>query len=151
MIGWFTWQKQWQQIGVLVLSVGGGVLLNLLLKNIFQRPRPDFSNVFYHESGYSFPSGHAMLSVLFYGITAYLIVKEGFSWKTRIRSISAAFTLSLLIGFSRIFLGVHYLTDVLGGWAAGLTWFTVCALLYEMITFQSKIAAENVELQNNDM
>ena len=126
MSAWLAWRKQWLQLGALIFSVGGGALINELLKNIFLRPRPDFPNAFYHESGYSFPSGHAMLSVLFFGMTAYLIAAQVPSWKTQIRLMVTAFTLSLLIGFSRIFLGVHYLTDVLGGWAAGVVWLIVC-------------------------
>ncbi len=144
---WLVWRKQWLPLGTLILSVGGGTLLNLLLKNIFLRPRPDFPNVFYHESGYSFPSGHAMLSVLFYGMAAYLIARQGFSWKTQVRLGITTFTLSLLIGFSRMFLGVHYLTDVLGGWAAGLTWLITCVFVYEMTVAHSKAAAENPELE----
>ena len=123
---WLAWRKQWLQLGALIFSVGGGALINELLKNIFLRPRPDFSNAFYNESGYSFPSGHAMLSVLFYGMTAYLIATQVLSWKTQIRLGVTAFTISMMIGFSRIFLGVHYLTDVLGSWAAGVVWLIVC-------------------------
>ena len=127
---WFAWRKQRLYLAALVLSVGGGSLLNLVLKNIFLRPRPDFANAFYIESGYSFPSGHAMLSVLFYGMAAYLLAR-GLTWKGQVRLGVTAFTLSLLIGFSRIFLGVHYLTDVLGGWAAGVVWLTVCVATVE--------------------
>jgi len=126
MSAWLAWRKQWLPLGALMFSVGGGALINELLKNIFLRPRPDFPNAFYHESGFSFPSGHSMLSILFYGMTAYLIASQVLSWKTQIRLGVTAFTLSLLIGFSRIFLGVHYLTDVLGGWAAGVVWLIVC-------------------------
>lgn len=133
MSSWLAWRKQWLQLGMLILSVGGGALLNLLLKNIFLRPRPDFPNVFYHESGYSFPSGHAMLSILFYGMVAYLIAIQGFSWKTQIRLGVTAFTLSLLIGFSRIFLGVHYLADVFGGWSAGIVWLVVCVATLKLV------------------
>lgn len=132
---WLVWRKQWLQVATFILSVGGGILLNVLLKNIFLRPRPDFPNAFYHESGYSFPSGHAMLSMLFYGMTAYLIASQGPSWRTQIRLGITALTLSFLIGFSRIFLGVHYLTDVLGGWAAGFVWLATCIGLLELAKF----------------
>ena len=145
MSSWLAWRKQWLPLGTLILSVGGGALLNLLLKNIFLRPRPDFSNVFYHESGYSFPSGHAMLSILFYGMAAYLIAAQGFSWKTQIRLGVTAFTLALLIGFSRIFLGVHYLTDVLGGWSAGFVWLVTCMGLFEFAKFPREKAVSTSE------
>lgn len=131
--GWLVWRKKNLQGSVLALSVGGGILLNLLLKNIFLRPRPNFPNAFYHESSYSFPSGHAMFSVLFFGMAAYLIASQNFSWKGKVYLAVSAFTISLLIGFSRIFLGVHYLTDVLGGWSAGVVWLTVCITLLEAV------------------
>jgi len=142
---WSVWRKQWLQFGALALSIGGGTLLNVLLKNFFLRPRPDFVNAFYHESGYSFPSGHAMLSVLFYGMAAHLLAR-GLTWKGQVRLGMTAFLLTLLIGFSRIFLGVHYLTDVLGGWAAGLTWLMICVFIYEMASSQYKAAERNLKL-----
>ena len=131
--GWLTWRNQWLDLGALTLCVGGGAEINLLLKNVFMRPRPDIAKAFYQEIGYSFPSGHAMLSVLFYGMTAYLLARQGLSWKAQTRLSAAAFIFSLSIGFSRIFLGVHYLTDVLGGWAVGMFWLAVCVLLHETL------------------
>lgn len=66
-----------------------------------------------------------MLSVLFYGMASYLITRN-YSWKGKVYLALTAFTLSMLIGFSRIFLGVHFMTDVLGGWSAGFVWLTFC-------------------------
>ncbi len=135
---WLLLRKQWTALIALVTSVGGGVLLNLLLKNIFLRQRPDFPNAFYHESGYSFPSGHAMMSVLFYGMTAYLLINATKNWKWQVSLGIGAFTLILLIGFSRMALGVHYLTDVLGGWSAGLTWLITCIIMLETSFYPSR-------------
>jgi len=128
---WLIIRKNWTEFFTTLTSIGGGILLNLLLKNIFLRQRPDFPNAFYHESGYSFPSGHAMMSVLFYGIMSYLVIKIIKGWKWKVSMTIGALTLILLIGLSRIALGVHYLTDVLGGWSAGLTWLITCILLFE--------------------
>ena len=127
---WLILRKRWSALIILVTSVCGGILLNLLLKYMFLRERPDFPNAFYSESGYSFPSDHAMLSVLFYGITAYLLIIATKKWKWKVSLAIGAFTLILLIGFSRMALGVHYLTDVLGGWSAGLTWLIACIIMY---------------------
>ncbi len=132
--GWLVWRKRFAGLVTLLASVGGGILLNVLLKNISLRPRPDFVNAFYHETGFSFPSGHSMMSVLFYGIAAYLLVSQLKTWKWKVWLATGAFTLSLLIGVSRLALGVHFLTDVLAGWSAGLTWLTVCIILYEITT-----------------
>lgn len=132
LVGWFLWKKKAARLIALFTSVGGGILLNILLKNIFLRPRPDFVNAFYHETGYSFPSGHSMMSVLFYGMTAYLLAQEIKSWQWRVWLGTGAFTLALLIGLSRLALGVHFLTDVLGGWGAGTMWLMTCVVFYEM-------------------
>lgn len=138
MVGWLLWKKKTTSLIALVSSVGGGILLNILLKNIFLRPRPDFVNAFYHETGYSFPSGHSMMSVLFYGMTAYLLAQELKSWKWQVWLGTGAFTLALLIGVSRLALGVHFLTDVLGGWGAGTMWLMTCVILYEMVLSQKR-------------
>lgn len=131
MSAWLILRKKWAELTALAASAGGGILLNLFLKNIFLRPRPDFPNAFYHESGYSFPSGHAMMSVLFYGMTAYLLIRATKSWKWKISLSMGTLTLILLIGLSRLALGVHYLTDVLGGWAAGFAWLIACMMTLE--------------------
>jgi membrane-associated phospholipid phosphatase len=136
--GWSVWHKKFASLITLLTSVGGGILLNELLKNIFLRPRPDFVNAFYHEGGYSFPSGHSMMSVLFYVMAAYLLANQFKTWKWRVWLGTSAFTLSLLIGLSRLALGVHFLTDVLGGWGAGITWLMTCVIIYEMLAFRSK-------------
>ena len=102
--------------------------LNMILKDIFLRPRPDFSLAFLHASGFSFPSGHAMNSTAFYGMIAYLIIITYRDWKVKTLAIIAWLGLSILIGFSRIYLGVHYFTDVAAGWAAGVLWLTICIL-----------------------
>jgi membrane-associated phospholipid phosphatase len=138
LAGWLVWRKRFASLVALLASVGGGILLNMLLKNIFLRPRPDFVNAFYHETGYSFPSGHSMMSVLFYGMAAYLLANQLKTWKWRVWLGTSAFTLSLLIGLSRLALGVHFLTDVLGGWGAGGTWLMTCVIIYEMLVSRSK-------------
>ena len=135
---WLVWRKRFASLVALLASVGGGILLNVLLKNIFLRPRPDFVNAFYHETGFSFPSGHSMMSVLFYGMAAYLLANQLKTWKWRVWLGTSALTLSLLIGISRLALGVHFLTDVLGGWGAGLAWLMTCVIIYEMLATRSK-------------
>lgn len=88
--------------------------LNVLLKNIIQRPRPEGYRLI-QESGYSFPSGHSMVSVAFYGFLIYLIWKNVKNKKLKIFLCTLLTMLILLIGFSRIYLGVHYASDVLAG------------------------------------
>ena len=112
----------------LALTMAGGSLLNIVLKGLFHRPRPwsDLKALSLLWSSYSFPSGHVMGSTLFYLFVAFLIAAAAKSWHWRVSAILTAFMLVLLIALSRIYLGMHYLSDVLGAAAAGLAWLAVC-------------------------
>jgi undecaprenyl-diphosphatase len=105
----------------------GGSLLDMLLKTHFQRARPDAFPHLTHASGYSFPSGHSMGSMLFFGSLAYVVyfsIENHRRWGAA--AAVACMALVVLVGGSRIYLGVHYLTDVLAGFAAGLFWICMC-------------------------
>ena len=110
----------------LLLSVPGGMLLNVLLKYTFQRARPSFNDPLVTLSTYSFPSGHASGAALFYGfVGAYLMCTLARrSWRAVV--LCAAVTMVLLVGLSRVYLGAHYLSDVLAGYAFGGAWLAVC-------------------------
>ncbi len=121
---------------LLLVAVAGAGVLNVLLKGIFVRPRPTFPDIYYQEIGFSFPSGHAMLSVVLYGTLAYVIGKTLPSRRARIVLAVGAAIIALIIGFSRIYLGVHYLSDVLAGWSAGLCWLAACILADEFVAMR---------------
>lgn len=105
----------------------GGWLLNVLLKDAFQRSRPDKALQLIHAGGYSFPSGHSMGSMLFFGGLAYvLFFSVQRHWALRIAGVFFCLLAVLLIGASRVYLGVHYLSDVAGGFVAGLAWIGIC-------------------------
>jgi undecaprenyl-diphosphatase len=107
---------------LMLAAVIGGVATNDLLKFVFARPRPD---VIYHATPVftsSFPSGHAELSAITYLTIAALLARSQSSLKMRAYFIAVAASLTALIGVSRIYLGVHYPTDVLGGWCIGAAW-----------------------------
>jgi membrane-associated phospholipid phosphatase len=129
--------KRWADIRLLVTAVVGSALMDLILKVIFHRPRPNVSLIPFNLSGLSFPSGHAMDATVFYGIIAYWIVVSYQNRKIQALAVADWIALAALIGFSRLYLGVHYLTDVLAGWSAGIFCLTLCILI-EHYRSQSK-------------
>jgi membrane-associated phospholipid phosphatase len=124
-VAWLIWSRHWGSAISLLLVVGGAALLNSVLKDHFQRPRPvPFSPTLAGLAmgqEWSFPSGHAMVSAAFYLFVAYLTWHLLYGWM-RLVWTGAIFALVLLIGLSRLYLGVHYLTDVAAGYAAGMVW-----------------------------
>jgi len=121
-------RRDWRQLVVLAVTCGGGALLNVALKQAFHRTRPSFASEFAVTS-WSFPSGHAMDSLIGYGLFAYWLSTRFPRARTTI--LIGAATLVVLIGYARIYLGVHYLSDVAAGYAAGLIWLTVCISGYQ--------------------
>lgn len=106
---------------VIPINLGLIVLLNILLKNFFERPRPNHLRII-EETGFSFPSGHSMASMAFYGYLVYLIFKNRKNRKTRnILCIMLGICI-FLIGFSRIYLGVHYTSDVIAGFCFSMAY-----------------------------
>ena len=108
--------------------------VNLILKLIFQRARPSISmvRVLGPDMGYSFPSGHAMVSVAVYGILIYLFLQR-YKGSGRMAFMLGVTILIILIGLSRIYLGVHWLTDVLGGWMVGLCILLVLIKIHKKV------------------
>lgn len=114
-------KKKYYTAALLVpLNIAVGSLLNEILKRVFLRPRPDIHRLI-TETGYSFPSGHSMNSMIFYGFLIYLIMRYV---RPRFRNpaIVILSLIILLIGISRVYLGVHYASDVVAGFVMGLAW-----------------------------
>jgi membrane-associated phospholipid phosphatase len=110
----------------LVATVPGGILLNVLLKYSFHRARPTFVDPLVTLATYSFPSGHTAGATLLYGLLASFLVTQVRSWVARAVIVLAACLLVALVGLSRMYLGVHYLSDVLAAIAEGCTWLAIC-------------------------
>jgi undecaprenyl-diphosphatase len=111
--------------------MAGGSLLLVLLKNFFQRPRPIFEHPLLMLSTYSFPSGHVMGATLFCGSLAFIALSSAQTWRWRILSLLLATGFVILIALTRVYLGVHYLSDVLAAMAAGLAWLAFCLTAVE--------------------
>lgn len=107
-------------------------LLNLIFKLIIQRQRPDGISII-NISGYSYPSGHSMVSMAFFGFIAYLIYKKLNNKLYKLLTIIVSIIIIFLIGFSRIYLGVHYFSDVLGGFFASLGYLIIFTNYYQII------------------
>lgn len=117
---------------MLVVCSGGSGLMTLVIKSIVMRIRPDMMPVII-ETGYSFPSGHSVTAVCFYGYLAFLCYRYGRSMWIRRGGIVINAMMIVLIGISRIYLGVHYPTDVLGGYIGGIMWFGMSLLLIDYL------------------
>lgn len=129
----FKLKQRWETL-VLFIGVLGTWGLNIVIKGLIERERPAGPWLI-EETGFSFPSGHAMVSILFYGLIGYLVwinVRRGWKAAWLVPFLTVAFV--LCIGLSRIYLGVHYPSDVLAGFAAGGTSLTVCIIAINRIT-----------------
>lgn len=115
-----------RDIGFIVAAIVGGRLLHMALRGIVVRPRPMSIDTLFAIDSSSFPSGHAMMSVVVYPTFALLLAEliEN-SWARNI-IIGGSFLLAAAVGISRVYLGVHYVTDVIAGWSAGLFWLSAC-------------------------
>jgi len=125
---------------LILIAVLGGVVLNSLLKFVFARPRPDFVTHLARVFTTSFPSGHAALSAITYLTIGALLARTYPLFPTSLYFMSLAAFLTVIIGVSRVYLGVHYPTDVLGGWCIGTAWAIACWLLMAWLQGGGQIA-----------
>jgi membrane-associated phospholipid phosphatase len=137
--GWFAWRRhQWRPLILLAAAVAGAVALYDIVKVLVGRPRPPQAIWIGHFPGAAFPSGHATQTVAFYSVLA-IILGAGRSPRVKLALCSAAVLLALVVGFSRIYLAAHWLTDVLGGYALGALWAAVVVSV--MLTASARVAS----------
>lgn len=120
---WMAWRRQLAR-ALLLAAIPSGMGLNWLLKQAFARARPDLDPLVQLET-FSFPSGHAVASTLFYGSLCLLFLQERRPRPQRALAVAAAATMVALVCFSRIYLGAHYPSDVLAGASVGCAWLAV--------------------------
>jgi undecaprenyl-diphosphatase len=124
------WQKRRAETATLVIAAIGALGLNTVLKALFARSRPALWQRTVEVNFYSFPSGHAMLSLVVFGVVGYLLAARIPRWRVAI-AISTVL-LVCAIGFSRLYFGVHWPTDIVAGYAAGTVWLMACLLSLEI-------------------
>jgi membrane-associated phospholipid phosphatase len=126
LVLFFIWKRWWPSLVTLIVAVPGGMLLNELVKILVHRHRPFLEGPFVDWSGYSFASGHTIGATLLYGQLALFILPTLKRRHWRALTISTVAVVICLVGFSRIALGAHYLTDVLAAIFFGSLWLALC-------------------------
>ena len=129
LVLFFVWKRWWLSLTMLIVAVPGGMLLNEWLKIVVHRQRPFVESAFVDWSGYSFASGHTIGATLLYGQLVLFVLPSLKARHLRVLCIFSAVSLVLLVGFTRIALGAHFLTDVLAAIFFGIIWLMLCTVL----------------------
>jgi membrane-associated phospholipid phosphatase len=138
----YLWRaKQRTLLVAWILSYVGGTVLDAVIKGVVRRPRPEFAAKFLQYNSWSFPSGHSMGSLIGFAMLAYTIirVRQVKSLPAEIGIWSAAAIMIILVGYSRLYLAVHYLSDVVAGYTLGLLWMAVCFTGLQMVSRRAEL------------
>ena len=127
--GFLMMRRQYHAMWFVLAATAGGLIVSSTLKWIVDRPRPSVVPHLSYVTSSSFPSGHSMLSAVVYLTLGILLVRFVTGRRFRVYFMIVALTLTFLVGVSRVYMGVHYPTDVLAGWSAGLVWAVLCWLV----------------------
>ena len=138
----YLWRiKQRTLIVAWVLSYIGGTILDGVMKEVIRRPRPEYAMRFLHFNSWSFPSGHSMGSLIGFAMLAYTIIRvvPVKSTAAEVAIWAGAVVMVALVGYSRIYLAVHYLSDVIAGYTLGVLWLAVCFTGLQMVSRRAEI------------
>jgi undecaprenyl-diphosphatase len=142
LAGWLLYRRRTRLAAWALVTAWGGGLLDLVLKEAVRRARPSFVQAVATAPGRSFPSGHALGSVVGCGVLLLVLLPVLSGWARRL-AWTAALLIVLAVGFSRVGLGVHYLSDVLAGWIVGLAWLAATAAAF--VTWRRQVGAARAE------
>lgn len=140
--GYLFFDRKLRMSLYLAFATGGSVVASLLLKKLFDRPRPSVVPHLTEVYTSSFPSGHSMLSAAIYLTLGSLLAASIPRITLKIYVLAVAIVLSLAVGISRVYLGVHYPTDVLAGWMAGMIWALLCWFVARWLQRKRKVEGE---------
>jgi undecaprenyl-diphosphatase len=146
ILGYLVMIRHYRVALLIAVATAGGQALNLVLKNSFERARPDATLHLVEVCSTSFPSGHSMAASIFYLTAGALLARTATRRREKTYLVTAALLLVFLIGFSRVYLGVHYPTDVLAGWTAGTAWALLCWFVADWLGRRGKLREETGEV-----
>ena len=136
LVGLFLlWRRHFRWLASLVAATAGGALLNVMLKHAFQRTRPNVDHSGLVLTSFSFPSGHVAAATLLYGFVAAYVVAHTPRTAPRVLAVVVASMLAAFVALTRVYLGAHFLSDVLGAFSAAAAWLTLC-----LIAFQGRLS-----------
>lgn len=147
VVGYLVLSRKRHVAVVVMLAVGGGIALSHLLKWGFDRPRPDLVPHITQVYTQSFPSGHAMLSAVVYLTLGVLLMRTRAEMRVKIYLLSVAIFATVLVGISRVYLGVHWPSDVLAGWTVGAGWALVWWMVMLWMQARGKVESETTAPQ----
>lgn len=143
--GFFLMRGSFGSMLYLLVATGGGIALSSIAKGVFDRPRPELvphGSLVYTAS---FPSGHSMMAAVAYLTLGVLIARVLPQRRQKVYVLSIAVILTVLVGISRVYLGVHWPTDVGAGWLAGAAWAVLCVLVARLLSRRGHVETENCE------
>jgi undecaprenyl-diphosphatase len=129
VVGFLLLARKFSAMAFVLVATGAGFLITVLLKALYERPRPEVVPHLAEVYTSSFPSGHSMMSAVVYLTLGTLLTRLVSTPQLKFYFLSVALILTGLVGISRVYLGVHYPTDVLAGWCGGLAWASLCSLV----------------------
>jgi len=145
VVGFLALQTRYRTALVVLITAASGEVANIAIKNAFMRPRPTVVPHLRDAFSTSFPSGHAMESAIIYLTLGAMLMRLSERRITKLYCIGMAIFVTFLVGMSRVYLGVHYPTDVLGGWIFGFLWASLCWLVSQRFEEETGVAEERAK------
>jgi undecaprenyl-diphosphatase len=140
--GFLVLRRKWGALWLIIASIAGGAVVSTALKSVFERPRPDLVPHLDQVSSLSFPSGHSMLSAVTYLTLGALLARTTTDRRIKTYFLVTAGAVAVIVGLTRIYLGVHFPTDVLAGWCAGIVWALLCSLVARWLQREGAVERE---------
>ncbi len=140
--GWLTLRRRWSLVALLLFSVGGATILSTVLKASFDRERPELAFRLMPTIDMSFPSGHSTLAAATFLTIGLLLSASTVVRREKFYLMGWAIFLTVIVGLSRLYLGVHFPTDVLAGWCIGTAWALACSLVARYLQTRAAVGGE---------